>query len=173
MLAVKSAIEICEALAQLNVDIEKLIGKKMAIRIGISSGPVFSGNVGCFSRMNYTVIGDTVNVAARLESVNRDLGTTICVTDAVRDNCKEAVAMRCLGSIPLKGFKVLTRVHEVLGYSDRLSIQSQETLSGYTEVDRELMHGGEEPEALARYIAENPKDVPPSAAAALRASKIN
>eukprot|EP00727_Mastigamoeba_balamuthi_P000881 m51a1_g10790 hypothetical protein (703) ;mRNA; r:22281-24910 len=126
MLACKSAVEICEALDHLNVEFERLIGKKMAIRIGINSGPVFCGNVGSMSRMNYTVIGDVVNMAARLEAVNKDIGSTICITDAVRDSCKGVVSTRCLGSVPLKGFKTLTRVHEIMGFSNKLSLDKSQ-----------------------------------------------
>eukprot|EP00727_Mastigamoeba_balamuthi_P005475 m51a1_g1547 hypothetical protein (775) ;mRNA; f:565274-568028 len=168
VLACKSAVEILEALDQMNVQFEKLIGKRMAIRIGINSGPVFCGNVGSTSRMNYTVIGDTVNMAARLEAVNKELGSTVCVTDAVRESCKGTAAMRCLGSIPLKGFKTLTRVHEVLGFNDRLSVAGAQVLAGYRAVDRALMEGSADPDELDAYIAENPSDAPPARAAFLR-----
>eukprot|EP00727_Mastigamoeba_balamuthi_P000386 m51a1_g10344 putative calcium calmodulin-dependent 3 -cyclic nucleotide phosphodiesterase 1a isoform x2 (1777) ;mRNA; r:145162-155784 len=156
MLACKSAVEICEALDQLNVEFEKLIGKKMAIRIGINSGPVFCGNVGSMSRMNYTVIGDTVNMAARLEAINKDIGSTVCISDSVRENCKGAVATRCLGSVPLKGFKELIRVHEIMGFSDRLSMACSQVLANYRDVERDLMAGTAEPDALFKYMAENP-----------------
>eukprot|EP00727_Mastigamoeba_balamuthi_P000391 m51a1_g10349 putative adenylate guanylate cyclase catalytic domain protein (172) ;mRNA; f:173194-176268 len=159
---------ICEALDQLNVEFEKLIGKKMAIRIGINSGPVFCGNVGSMSRMNYTVIGDTVNMAARLEAINKDIGSTVCTTDAVRDNCKGIVTTRCLGSVPLKGFKTLTRVHEIMGFSDKLSLASSQVLANYRPVEKELLAGSAEPDELYRYIAEFPGDVAPANAAALR-----
>eukprot|EP00727_Mastigamoeba_balamuthi_P011994 m51a1_g7417 hypothetical protein (1207) ;mRNA; f:224643-229901 len=119
MLACRSAVQMCEALDQMNVEFEKEIGKRMAIRIGINSGPVFCGNVGSSSRMNYTVIGDTVNMAARLEDVNRDLGSTVCITDA--------------------GFKTPVRVHEILGIAGSLSDSMARVLADYKDIDKALL----------------------------------
>ena len=57
---------------------------RIDMRIGIHTGPLVAGNIGCASRMKYCVMGDTVNVAARLETMNKDFATTILVSDQVK-----------------------------------------------------------------------------------------
>ena len=56
---------------------------KFRIRIGLHCANVLVGNVGSSERLNYTVMGDGVNVAARLEAANKTFGTTICISDSV------------------------------------------------------------------------------------------
>ena len=57
-------------------------GVKLNIRIGVSTGKVVAGNVGSGDRVNYTVHGDAVNIAARLEQLNKEYGTGILVSAA-------------------------------------------------------------------------------------------
>jgi len=57
---------------------------RLEMRIGIHTGPLVAGNIGCASRMKYCVMGDTVNVAARLETMNKDFTTSILVSDQVK-----------------------------------------------------------------------------------------
>merc|ERR1712226_1300314 len=57
-----------------------LLSQKLEIRAGIHTGTVIAGNLGSATQMKYAVVGDTVNVAARLEQLNKTLGTTIAVS---------------------------------------------------------------------------------------------
>ncbi|HTJ78136.1 MAG TPA: adenylate/guanylate cyclase domain-containing protein [Rariglobus sp.] len=57
---------------------------RVEMRIGIHTGPLVAGNIGCASRMKYCVMGDTVNVAARLETLNKEFSTSILVSDQVK-----------------------------------------------------------------------------------------
>ena len=73
-----------------------------ATRIGVHTGQAFVGNIGGRARFEFTGIGDAVNIAARLEAANKELGTRICVSDATASNCVE-IEFRSLGDVALKG----------------------------------------------------------------------
>ena len=71
-------------------------------RIGVHSGPAVIGNFGSRSRFNYTAQGDAVNVAARLESLNKHFHTRLCVSEATRVQCPD-IAFRPIAEVVLKG----------------------------------------------------------------------
>jgi adenylate cyclase len=80
--ACRAALAMSAALAELNRDWLAEGLPAVAIGIGIHSGPVVVGNMGSAERFNYTVAGDTVNVAARIEALNKDYGTEILASEA-------------------------------------------------------------------------------------------
>ena len=80
-------------------------------RIGVHAGEVIVGNFGGATIFDYRALGDPVNTAARLESLNKQLGTTLCVSDAIRAACPEA-AMRPVGRMILKGRSSALPVYE-------------------------------------------------------------
>jgi len=77
-------------------------GEKVAIRVGINTGHVVAGNVGGGGRENYTVHGDAVNAAARLEALNKDLGTQLLVSASTASQAGEAGLER-VGSVEVRG----------------------------------------------------------------------
>ena len=79
--AAKSALEIMQELSSLNKQIQLDYGFPIKIGIGINSGNVVAGNVGSASRMNYTLLGDTVNIASRLQGLTKTIGTPIIASE--------------------------------------------------------------------------------------------
>ena len=84
-------------------------------RIGISSGETLVGNVGSTERMNYTVMGDNVNVASRLEAANKLYGTRIIVSRATYEAASQKFLFRPLGLIAVKGKSEGQAIYELVG----------------------------------------------------------
>ncbi|RLC54751.1 MAG: hypothetical protein DRH89_09070 [Candidatus Cloacimonadota bacterium] len=83
-------------------------------RIGINSGPLVAGNIGGEKRMDYTAIGDTVNLAARLEGVNKLYQTNIIISQATYEQIKEKFICRELDSLMVKGKTKPTCIYEII-----------------------------------------------------------
>ena len=100
-LAVAAAREMLEANARVN----QTTSWPLRIGIGIHVGEVVAGNIGSPRRKEYTVIGDTVNFAARLEALNKDFNSQFLISSAVHDalgaECRDAVS---LGEVPVRGY---------------------------------------------------------------------
>lgn len=86
---------------------------KFDFRVGIHSGECFIGNIGSENLMSYTVIGDNVNISARLEAVNKLYGTNIIVSNDVQDRTKNKFSFRQLDQVILKGKQEPTKIYEV------------------------------------------------------------
>jgi adenylate cyclase len=100
--AVAAARDMLRAMEQINA----ASNWQLRIGIGIHFGEVVAGSIGSPRRKEYTVIGDTVNFAARLEALNKEFGSQLLISAAVRDalgkDCGEAVS---LGEVPIRGYE--------------------------------------------------------------------
>jgi adenylate cyclase len=85
------------------------------LRIGLHCAEVLVGNVGSSRRLSYTVMGDGVNVAARLEGVNKTFGTTICISDSMLEAAGGNIAARPIRTVQVKGRKHAFMIYELLG----------------------------------------------------------
>jgi adenylate cyclase len=101
--AVAAAVEMVHALGELNRAWALEGRPQLDLGIGINSGPMIAGNIGSSSIMSYTVIGDNVNLASRLESLNKTYGTRIIISDATRVRLSTTHDIRPLGEVTVKG----------------------------------------------------------------------
>ena len=88
---------------------------EMTARIGINTGIATMGNMGAKVQFQYTAIGDEVNLASRLEGVNKEFGSKIIVAEPTWQAAKDRVEARVLALIKVKGKKLPVRIHELLG----------------------------------------------------------
>ncbi len=95
------ALEAARDLIELSKN-ETFAGEQLNIRIGLSSGPVIAGNVGGGGRQSYTVYGDSVNLAARLESMNKDFGTSLLVSQSTAEQVDDGILQR-IGETEVRG----------------------------------------------------------------------
>jgi adenylate cyclase len=89
--------------------------RRLHMRVGITSGPVFVGDYGSENKLDYTCVGDTVNLASRLEGANKFFGSSIMVAGPTRDAVRDLFTFRSLGRLQVKGQTVAVRVYELLG----------------------------------------------------------
>ncbi len=105
--AVKAASEIQEVLKG-----QTFAGVELRTRIGINTGDVIAGNVGAGDRINYTVYGDAVNVAARIEQLNKELGTLVLISESTVDLLRDKNVVESMGDVSIRGKKKTMRVFE-------------------------------------------------------------
>jgi adenylate cyclase len=113
---VDHAVRACEAALRFReMSAAEVRGKKLITRIGLHSGTANVGNFGSVTRIDYTAIGEDVNLAARMEGLNKYLGTTVLMTGAVKEEVGDRFTTRSLGRFQLKGFERAVNVYELLG----------------------------------------------------------
>ncbi len=123
--AVRTAMDIKESVDRLNVIRAKTKQITVGIGIGVNTGDVVSGNMGSPQKMDYTVIGDNVNLAARLEA-NAPAGRVYC-SESTYDETKDRIEFVELEAIKVKGKKDPVRIFEPVGLKPGVEIKPKQT----------------------------------------------
>jgi adenylate cyclase len=115
MRACKTAVAMRKALPELNDLIAERGIMRVDFRIGISSGDVMVGNIGSIEHFNYTVLGDTVNLASRLEATGKEYEVHIIISEWTREKIGERFELRELDTIAVKWKEKWVKIYELLG----------------------------------------------------------
>ncbi len=131
--AVAAAIDLRDGLAAFNRDagLTELGLPPLGIRIGVNSGVAVAGNMGSTTRLNYTVTGDVVNLAARLESANTAYRTLILIGEETASRLPDAYVLRALDRVIVKGKTQAIQIFEVIDRAERVDPATRDRLTAF------------------------------------------
>ncbi|MFH1155589.1 MAG: CHASE2 domain-containing protein [Pseudomonadota bacterium] len=157
-----AAIDMRRRLADLNRGWEKRGMPVLRMRIGLCTGPAIVGNMGSFARMDYTMMGDTVNTAARLEGANKAYGIYSLISRTTREALDPEITVREIDTIQVKGKIQGLTVYQIMDYSRDLAPAVKDLISAYAlgldlYRNRKFREAGE---SFARALALDPLDGP-------------
>lgn len=149
-LACFASLDQQKKLDEIREELYEEFGYRLTVRIGLNSGEVSAGNMGSHKRFSYTVMGDAVNLAARLEPTNKVYGTFIMIGENTYDLAKDDIEARLLDKVVVVGKKEAIRVYELLARKGGLS-EEQKTLVRHYEKGLALHEDRKWEEALAEF----------------------
>jgi adenylate cyclase len=157
---VRAALRCQQRLAAMRPEVRERIGKELHMRVGMNSGPAVVGNMGSRTRFDYTMLGDAVNLAARLEGVNKQFRTFTMVSAATVERTAGVFPVRELGRVAVVGRKEPVTIYEPM--TRELHEGAAERLSAFAAA-LEAFYRGAFAEAQAGFAAIAEQD--PAAAA--------
>lgn len=160
--ACRAALLMIEALKTMQARWDASGRPRIDVGIGINTGPMLIGNMGSTHRFNFTIMGDNVNLASRLEGLNKTFGTRILLSESTYQQVRDKMIVRELDLIRVKGKTKPVRIYELLGPAEQLE-QFRGLLDGF-EQGLTAYRAGRWEEALADFeeITANHANDPPS-----------
>ncbi len=131
--ACSASIEMQKRLAQLRTQWRAESRPELKMRIGICTGLAVVGNMGSEKRLDYTMMGDTVNTAARLEGVNKQYGIYTLISETTRKAAGNEITVREVDRIKVVGRKKPVTVFELMGYNEHIDKSIQEAIAKYQQ----------------------------------------
>jgi adenylate cyclase len=131
--ACRAALQCIARLEEINRGFEREGLPSIAMRVGIHAGEAIVGNLGSDRLFDYTVVGDTVNLASRLEGVNKVFGTRIIVSEETLRNTGEHFLTRPIGPIEVKGKQQPVRIYELMATREGATDEMKKALGLYSE----------------------------------------
>jgi adenylate cyclase len=125
--SVRAALGLQRAMPAINAEIEAMGGAPLTVGVGVHTGSVVAGKMGSISRLKYTVVGDGVNLAARLEGLTKRYGIGIIVSEATREPCLE-ICFREIDRVRVKGRDAPVTIFEPVGHVDEIAGPEREKI---------------------------------------------
>jgi adenylate cyclase len=160
--ACRSALRIQDSLRALE---KKWVAQEKPVfrtRIGLNTGDVVVGNMGSDQRLNYTIIGDPVNLASRLESLNKYYGSNIIISQFTYEKCSNDFEVRTLDYVLVKGKTKAVSIYELLAEKGDISTLDKEYNQYYEEAISFYLkrEWAKAIEIFERLLNQKPKDGP-------------
>ncbi len=150
--AVTAALEMKRQMVLVNEEIKKKgIDFTVKIGIGVNSGDAIIGNIGSEKKLNYTVIGDTVNLASRLETITKTYDVLIIISESTRARLKDDVPCRVLDTVRVKGKEIPVKIYEPMDCHDEESRRKSAEVAGLTNAAFAKYEIGDYKAALELY----------------------
>ena len=159
--ACRTGIEMMSALRRLREKWATEGRPDVNIGVGINSGDMVVGNMGSEMRFDYTVMGDSVNLASRLEGTNKEYGTNIIISEFTYEMVKDELFCRKLDAVRVKGKNLPVRIFELLG--ERRDAHLWQEFVGRFESGLAKYRAGNWDEAIAEFkgvLDVRPEDIP-------------